>query len=390
MIQEYLFIDDTLREKVEKYIPDKATREIHDIDNSTCWIVTYSVSKENEDSAKALSQINKYVVEHFNPTVLTNESSAYYNRKLYPLINEFERKLRKLLYLKSAIYHGEKKIDNIRDLEAKDLGVIFELLFTDAEFVKSIKTRVNEKSWMFTKKEILTVLNDLVEDTVWDNLIGTEAVASLRENFIVAKNYRNDVMHAHNIDTKTFREAKKLFEDINEQLDSEIDFIIKRAEEAPEETADSAFNEALNTALAAQNASDMLKQAYDSIIELNGSRYEGMHEVLHQLQEYYSKPIDYVQLKSAMSPLMDLYNGTEYVQFQKALREFVDHSNIPEYDAFRKQICETVSFYETFRNSVGLNQIKNKGDQIKEAFDSNSTEKTTETGDNTNGQIKNS
>ena len=62
MIQEYLFIDDTHREAVEKYVPDKATREIHDIDNSTCWIVTYSFSKENEDSAKALSQINKYVV----------------------------------------------------------------------------------------------------------------------------------------------------------------------------------------------------------------------------------------------------------------------------------------------------------------------------------------
>ena len=38
MIQEYLFIDDTHREAVEKYVPDKATREIHDIDNSTCTI----------------------------------------------------------------------------------------------------------------------------------------------------------------------------------------------------------------------------------------------------------------------------------------------------------------------------------------------------------------
>lgn len=60
MIQEYLFIDNTHREAVEKYVPDKATREIHDIDNSTCWIVTYSLSKENEDSAKVLSQINMW------------------------------------------------------------------------------------------------------------------------------------------------------------------------------------------------------------------------------------------------------------------------------------------------------------------------------------------
>lgn len=77
MIQEYLFINDTHREEIEKYAPDKVVREIHDIDNSTCWIVTYSLPKENEDCAKVLSQINNYVVDNFKPTVLTNESSAY-------------------------------------------------------------------------------------------------------------------------------------------------------------------------------------------------------------------------------------------------------------------------------------------------------------------------
>lgn len=39
-------------------------------------------------------------------------------------------------------------------------------------------------------------------------------------------------MHAHNIDTETFREARKLFASINEQLDAEIGLIIKKAEEA--------------------------------------------------------------------------------------------------------------------------------------------------------------
>lgn len=81
MIQEYLFLDDTHREEVEKYAPDKVVCEIHNIDNSACWIVTYSLPKENEDCAKVLSQINNYIVDHFKPTVLTNESSAYYNRK---------------------------------------------------------------------------------------------------------------------------------------------------------------------------------------------------------------------------------------------------------------------------------------------------------------------
>lgn len=85
------------------------------------------------------------------------------------------------------------------------------------------------------KKEIVAVLQSITEDTVWNNLLGTEAVTSLSENFLTVKNYRNDVMHAHNIDTETYREAKKLFSEINGQLDSEIDLIIKKAEESPEE-----------------------------------------------------------------------------------------------------------------------------------------------------------
>ena len=385
MIQEYLFINDTHREEIEKYAPDKVVREIHDIDNSTCWIVTYSLPKENEDCAKVLSQINNYVVDNFKPTVLTNESSAYYNRKLYPHINEFERKLRKLLYLKSAIYHGEKKIDNIRDLEAKDLGVIFELLFTDAEFVKAVRTKVNEKTWQFTKKEIIASIQKITEDTVWNNLLGAESVTSLSENFLAVKDYRNDVMHAHNIDTETFREAKKLFTSINEQLDAEIGLIIKKAQEAPEETADSAFNEALNTALAAQNASNLLKHARDSIIEFSSVRPDGMRELLRQLQEYYALPVDYAQLQTAMKPILDLYNGSEYGQLQNALREFAAYQRTPEYDALRKQMRETASFTAALRNSMGLTQPKKKDDQLTEACDSDSTEETAETGGNRNG-----
>lgn len=365
MIQEYLFIDDTHREAVEKYVPDKATREIHDIDNSTCWIVTYSLPKENEDCAKVLSQINNYVVDYFKPTVLTNESSAYYNRKLFPHINEFERKLRKLLYLKSAIYHGEKKIDNIRDLEAKDLGFIFELLFTDTEFVKAVRTKVNEKTWQFTKKEIIAAIQKIAEDTVWNNLLGAESVTSLSENFLAVKDYRNDVMHAHNIDTETFREARKLFTSINEQLDAEIGLIIKKAEEAPEETADSAFNEALNTALATQNASNILKHARDSIIELSSVRPDGMRELLRQLQEYYASSADYVQL-------------------QNTLRELTAYQRMPEYDALRKQMRETASFAAALRNNLGLTQPKKKDDQQMESSDSGSNEDKTETEENGN------
>ena len=76
MIQEYLFMDDTHRAAVESYQPDKVAVEFSNIDNSTCWTVTYSLSGENEDTAAALSKVNDYVMVNYSPTVLTNESAA--------------------------------------------------------------------------------------------------------------------------------------------------------------------------------------------------------------------------------------------------------------------------------------------------------------------------
>lgn len=262
MIQEYLFIDDTNKEEIEAYKPDRVTTESYSIDNSNCWIVSYSVVGENENGAKLLSDVNEYIVEKFSPTVLSNGSSAYFNRMLFPCINEFERKLRKLLYLKSALNKGDKVVENISELESKDLGEIFTLMFTDDNFIKSVRTTVNDKTWAFTKDEIVKSLNNIVENTKWDSLIGTDSVSELRSNFLLAKNYRNDTMHAHNINAKTYRDAKRLFGKINDQLDEEIGKIIKLAEEEPEKMDESKFNSELSLAM---QELDWTKQLRESI-----------------------------------------------------------------------------------------------------------------------------
>ena len=79
-------------------------------------------------------------------------------------------------------------------------------------------------------KRIIKSLNEIVENTRWNRLIGPSAVSELKNHFVIAKNYRNDTMHAHNINTKTYKDAKRLFEKINDQLDEEIGKIIKTAE----------------------------------------------------------------------------------------------------------------------------------------------------------------
>lgn len=56
-------------------------------------------------------------------------------------------------------------------------------------------------------------------------------------------------MHAHDIETKIFRDAKKLYDQINKQLDSEIRKIIDIAEKNPEEAKNSDYNSDLSSAL---------------------------------------------------------------------------------------------------------------------------------------------
>lgn len=324
MIQEYLFMDATHRGAVEEYSPDKVNVDFFDIENSTCWIAQYTMGGENEDSAKALSLINDYIVEHFNPTILTNESSAYYNKKLFPDINEFERKLRKLLYLKSAIYHGDKKIDNIRNLETKELGVIFELLFTDVNFVKNARSKVNEKTWQFTKREIVAALQNIAEDTLWNDLLGNEAIASLSDNFLTVKNYRNDVMHAHNIDTKTFRDAKKLFGDINTQLDEEIGRILQTAQRQPETTESSDYNDTLNAALQTYNLSGMTQAAKEIADYMAGLDSETIRAVALEIQKRYMT-IDYSEIQDTIKKALENYSN---VEIEKTLQRIIDTQKV--------------------------------------------------------------
>lgn len=256
---------------------------------------------ESESSAKKLSEINDKIIEKYNPTILSNESSAYFNKKLYPLFNEFERKLRKLLYLKSALSTKTKETENIKDLEGKDFGEIFTMLFTDSEFVKETKKSVNEKTWQFTKKEILDMLQEKAEHTLWENLIGKNSVPLLCSDFIKVKNFRNDVMHAHNMNTKSFNAAKSLMKKINEQLDTEIGAIIGQKETTTDKILNNDFNETLSNSI-----KNMVFAFYNTPEIL--AFYENMPKFAALITEFY-KTIETLNSNPKIKELMD---STDY------------------------------------------------------------------------------
>ncbi len=228
MRNEYLFLSDEHRAVVEKYKPNGITVEISSIKKSPLWIARYSLESKNEDSAKKLSEVHTTLMR-YSPLVLSCESSEYYNRILFPLVNELECKLRKLLYLAASISDNEKAKENIKQLEKKDFGEIFELLFIDPNFISSMKMRINAEAKSvfngkskYSKGEVQDYLDSLDEHVLWDTMLGKEDVPTLRSRFRDVQTYRNDVVHAHHIGKDLFGKARYLFNKINKELDSAI------------------------------------------------------------------------------------------------------------------------------------------------------------------------
>lgn len=251
---EYLFLDTTHKEELSKYSYSYstnskkngnnrvyATTTINEFENSEKWTLLVELSGENETSARHLSIIDQKI-QGYSPIVLTNDSSAYFNKSIYPLANEFERKLRKLLYLKSTLHTGEKPKKIIEKLEEKDFGEIYDLLFVDKDFYDQFKKAVTSRAssgLYYTKK-----LSEIPEKTVWDVINGVNKDDFLKQNFLDIIDYRNDAMHAHNISYEEYRQHKNTFKKAIEYLDSKIMELISYpiSEERAELTVDTLYD----------------------------------------------------------------------------------------------------------------------------------------------------
>lgn len=313
MINEYLFLSDESRTTVEAYKPAGITVEISGIENTPLWVAAYSLASKNEDSAKKLSEVHTIIMQ-YAPLVLSCGSSGYYNRILFPLVNELERKLRKLLYLAASISDNDKAKENIKQLEEKDFGEIFDLLFIDQNFILDMKKRINAEAKSefngkskYSKKEIESYLESLVEHALWDTILGEKEVPTLRIRFRDVQTYRNDVMHAHNISSEFYGKARYLFGKINKELDSSIGKLIGTSEDKttgqkPE------VNTAISSALAAMDLS-AISETFRSTTALSG---------VTELSSQLSKVLQDLQPLKSSSAMADALKG---VTMQPAITE---------------------------------------------------------------------
>lgn len=248
MILEYLFVESKDSNDFNWIDHKKVALKIDNIEDSDLWIATFSMPGRNLGSASMLSDVNKYILSHFECTTLANEAAQYFNESLFPHINEFERDLRKLLYLTSNIADKVEGTENIKELEKMDLGAIFELIFADERYIKDARVAVNDRTWQFTKRELIESLSNIDENPLWNRILDYNMAPTLCSKFVLIKNYRNDVMHAHNIDFDDYKRAKTLFKSVNKELSEAIKNTLK-IKTRPDISAHNNLNVSLNSIL---------------------------------------------------------------------------------------------------------------------------------------------
>lgn len=293
MIQEYLLQDENIKKNISDYKPEKASIKLYQVEKGKCWYVQISVNGSNEQAARDLSDIDMYVREHFAVTLLRSDCSAYFTNKLYPLLSSFERTLRKLLYIFSAINNDDESAKNIKELEKKTIGQIFTMLFIDDAFVSSIKDSIKGANRdIFSKDDILKLISSVDEKTVWDSLMGDDIVPTLRKNFQEVRSIRNSVMHAHNINWNEYENSRKLLRKIIKEMDTTLDDVSIKESIA---TKKPSYNHTLSDALKVQ--------AQVQVISRMGSDMPGFivaQEQARMLSEIYRNPaIREVQIQFA-------------------------------------------------------------------------------------------
>ncbi|SEK48119.1 hypothetical protein SAMN02910353_00702 [Ruminococcus sp. YRD2003] len=258
----YLFSDTENKQEISDYTytPTKAIKafeaidlhkEIREFDDSSVWILSFTTQKDTLEAAQHLSYINDDIIR-FNPKVLHNESASHFNKAIFPKINDFERKLRHLLYLKCSLYNDnvdDKSKVVLAELEKEDLGKVYELLFADKQMINMFRKKVNEKN--SSKLYYQKILNDLSENSIWNIVIGNNSDDFIKQHFLDIIDYRNDTMHAHNISYADYLKQKNTFEKAIDFIDSEINKIISNpvSAEATETTVNTLYNGILNQRL---------------------------------------------------------------------------------------------------------------------------------------------
>lgn len=226
---EFLYKDDTYKEIIEEL-----SKKLKLEENETTYtpevqaelnIFSFQKNGENEETAQVLDTIKNSVVESLLPEklfIITDEVSLYFSQRLYPQLANFERGLRKVLYIASLKSNDENVIKQCKTIEDLEFSRIYQMLFSDDKYVVEAKKIVNSNSPAYSKHDILKQLNNISESNLWDKLFDNQ-YSYISENFLSIKDGRNKVMHSRNISYTEYSATKNSLSKSNKMF-KEIEF----------------------------------------------------------------------------------------------------------------------------------------------------------------------
>ena len=245
----------------------------------------------NMTSAKMLSEFSeqikgKFIENQIKFYMLEDGPSTVFVTKLYPLVCEFETKLRKFVYLTlfdldepatqiavTKIKTTTKELKSITNIPSNNflenitLGNLFDFLFDNNEFTEEAKkktsTITNDIGRTATKAELIAIIDAIEEKTIWNTLFAkTFPDFSLPRVYRELFPLRNDVMHFHSVTYKTYRKALNLFKNINKELDAQIEkgVVLENTAENAELISSQYFNTVLSEL---RDSINILKSNFD-------------------------------------------------------------------------------------------------------------------------------
>lgn len=265
-----------VNEMIETVFPEAYTDHI--IINSPKnieYVFPYKVSVSKDDiaylkiecnysemmAAKYLSLIRDEILQkgfrsYFSIICTFDEASLSFCCKLMKPFGIFERRLREIMYLTTvkafgydwvAITFPKELLEKIKEKthglsDEKLTELAFEYLdyseITDYLFAENRKISLDvivdielsdDHLDSLSKNEIINILKKARKESLWNALFaGIYYLPNIEETIDRLRGYRNDIMHHHRMDEKTYAEVRKELKNINIQLTNAIKIMESR------------------------------------------------------------------------------------------------------------------------------------------------------------------
>lgn len=318
---------------------------------------------KNKANASVLSSVKKLIRngKHragYNIVISYDESSMYFNKKLFSFISEHESKLRQLIYLILIDIFGSTWVrqtldekqqtelkNNLRSnkliergLEAFSYHEYISFLFDQRpnkftnDFIDRIIEEI-ESAEEINKTKLLTFFRNNKSHSLWESSFSEIDYVEAEKDIRAIRDIRNSVMHNKEISTQEFEKNKKLIRKSNKGLDRALEYV--KSEHIREIRPDEVL-------ISLQETIANIGSQYAALLEPMRDAVSALNESISKV--YDSSALDLSQalrdnIKNAMLPFSNLYQNTRLSDsmktFQNIQQLYIDilpKIDIPEID----------------------------------------------------------